>query len=59
MKEFTDTLITFATFDIVRLRGRLAKIDDPDMRAALVIFTLLADGVRFFLITSLFALVLI
>jgi len=59
MKEFTDTLITFATFDIVRLRGRLAKIDDPNMRAALVIFTLLADGVRFFLITSLFALVLI
>jgi hypothetical protein len=59
MKEFTDTLITFATFDIVRLRGRLAKIEDPDMRAALVIFTLLADGVRFFLITSLFALVLI
>ncbi|MCZ6862929.1 MAG: hypothetical protein O7I42_22130 [Alphaproteobacteria bacterium] len=59
MKELTDTLITFATFDIVRLRGRLAKIEDPDMRAALVIFTLLADGVRFFLITCLFALVLI
>lgn len=59
MKEFTDTLITFATFDITRLRGRLAKIEDPDMRAALVIFTLLADGVRFFLITCLFALVLI
>jgi hypothetical protein len=59
MKELTDTLITFATFDIVRLRARLAKIDDPDMRAALVIFTLLADGVRFFLITCLFALVLI
>lgn len=59
MKELIGTLTTVATFDIVRLRGRLAKIDDPDMRAALVIFTLLADGVRFFLITCLFALVLI
>lgn len=59
MKELIRTLATFATFDIVRLRGRLAKIEDPDMRAALVIFTLLADGVRFFLITTLFAMVLI
>lgn len=58
MKALFDTLVTFASFDLVRLRGRLAEIDDPDMRLAMIVFTLLSDAVRFFLITCLFALVL-
>ena len=59
MKGLVDNIATFASFDVVRLRRRLADIDDPDARSAMVVFTLLADGVRFFLITCLFSLVLI
>ena len=47
MKGFLDTFATMASFDIVRLRERLTRIEDPDMRSAMVVFTLLADAVRF------------
>lgn len=59
MKALIDTVVTFASFDLVRLRERLAAIDDPDMRLAMIVFTLLSDAVRFALITCLFALVLV
>ena len=59
MKALIENLVTVFSFDIVRLRERLAQIDDPNLRLAMITFTLLSDSVRFVLITCIFALVII
>lgn len=55
MKGLIENVVTVVSFDIVRLRERLAAIDDPDMKLVMIVFTLLSDAVRFALITSIFA----
>lgn len=51
------SVLTALTFDLVRLPDRLRKIDDPDDRKALVIFTAVSDTARCFLATVLYALI--
>lgn len=51
------TVLTALTFDLVRLPDRLRKIDDPDDRKALVIFTAVSDAARCFLAACLYALI--
>ncbi len=56
MRAVLDNAVTFVSFDIVKLRDRLHKIEDPSDRTNLVVLTLVADATRFFLITCLFTL---
>jgi len=46
-------------FDLLRLRERLAGIENEDVRALLIVFSMLADALRFVAVTCLFALFLL
>jgi len=46
-------------FDLLRLRARLAGIESQDMRTLLIVFSVLADALRFVAATCLFALFLL
>jgi len=56
MKGLIDIVVTLFGFDIVRLRQRLSNLDDPRTRGVLILFTMLADTIRFFVVTCLFVL---
>ncbi|MDH3235962.1 MAG: hypothetical protein OEQ29_20760 [Alphaproteobacteria bacterium] len=45
-------------FDLLRLRERLAGVENEDVRALLIVFSMLADALRFVALTCLFALLL-
>lgn len=59
MKKARDIAAMIFGFDLLRLRGRLAGMENEDMRALVIVSSLLADATRFVVLTVLFALVLI
>ena len=54
MKSVFDDVITAVTFDFVRLPGRLRRIDDPNRRRAMIIFTVVSDFARCFVALCVF-----
>ena len=58
MSFVTDILASLFGFDIVKLSQRLDTIEDRKNQILLVLFTLLADTIRFCLVTCLFILIL-
>jgi len=59
VKKARDIAAMIFGFDLLRLRGRLAGMENEDMRALVIVSSLLADATRFVVLTVLFALVLI
>ncbi len=58
MRAILDNAAIFISFDIVKLPDRLRLIKDSGARTNLVILTLVADSIRFFIITCLFTLLI-
>lgn len=58
MTFIIDILVSLFSFDIVKLSARLDALEDRKNQILLVFFTLLADTIRFFLVTCLFVLIL-
>jgi hypothetical protein len=54
----TDFLASLFGFDIVKLSARLDTLEDRKHKIVLVLFTLMADTIRFFVVTCLFVLIL-
>jgi hypothetical protein len=59
MRKAIDIAVHIFSFDLLQLRERLAGIENPDMRALLIVFSMLADALRFVAVTCLFALFLL
>jgi hypothetical protein len=59
MRMVSDIVVHIFSFDLLLLRERLARIEDQDMRALLIVFSMLADALRFVAVTCLFALFLL
>jgi len=58
MSFVVNILASLFGFDIVKLGQRLDTIEDRKNQILLVLFTLLADTIRFLLVTCLFILIL-
>jgi len=58
MSFVIDILSSLFSFDIVKLSARLDTLEDRKTQILLVLFTMLADSIRFFLVTCIFVLVL-
>lgn len=58
MSFVIDILSSLLSFDIVKLSARLDTLEDRKTQILLVLFTMLADSIRFFLVTCIFVLVL-
>jgi hypothetical protein len=58
MTFIVDILASLFGFDIVKLGARLDTMEDRKSQVLLVLFTLLADTIRFFLVTCIFVLIL-
>lgn len=58
MSFVIDILASLLSFDIVKLGERLDALEDRKTQILLVLFTMLADTIRFFLVTCIFVLVL-
>jgi len=58
MSFVIDILSSLFSFDIVKLGTRLDTLEDRKNQILLVLFTLLADTIRFFLVTCIFVLIL-
>lgn len=58
MTFVVDILASLFGFDIVKLNARLNTMEDRKQQVLLVLFTLLADTIRFFLVTCIFVLIL-
>ena len=54
----TDILASLFGFDIVKLNARLDTLEQRKDQILLVLFTLLADTIRFFLVTCIFVLII-
>jgi hypothetical protein len=59
MRRAIDIAGQIFSFDLLQLRARLAGVDNHDVRALLIVFSLLADALRFVAVTCLFALFLL
>jgi len=59
MRRAVDIAVHIFSFDLLLLRERLAGIENQDMRALLIVFSMLADALRFVAVTCLFALFLL
>jgi hypothetical protein len=59
MRKAIDIAGLIFGFDLLRLRGRLAGVENADIRALVIVFSMLADALRFVALTALFALVLV
>jgi hypothetical protein len=59
MRKAIDIAVHIFSFDLLLLRERLAGVENQDMRALLIVFSMLADALRFVAVTCLFALVLL
>ncbi|HUT50430.1 MAG TPA: hypothetical protein VM325_13905 [Alphaproteobacteria bacterium] len=58
MRKTIDIAGRILGFDLLRLRERLAGMENEDLRALVIVFSMLADALRFVALTALFALVL-
>jgi hypothetical protein len=58
MTFITEFLGSLFGFDIVKLSARLDTLDDRKHKIVLIMFTLMADMIRFFVVTCLFVLIL-
>lgn len=58
MTFLIDILGSIFGFDIVKLSARLDTLEDRKDQVLLVLFTLMADTIRFFLVMCLFVLIL-
>jgi hypothetical protein len=58
MTFITDILASLFGFDIVKLSARLDTLEHRRDQILLVLFTLMADTIRFFLVTCIFVLIL-
>ena len=58
MTFIIDILASLFGFDIVKLSARLDTMEDRKDQVLLVLFTLMADTIRFFLVMCLFVLIL-
>jgi len=58
MTFIIDILASLFGFDIVKLNARLDTLEDRKDQVLLVLFTLMADTIRFFLVMCLFVLIL-
>jgi hypothetical protein len=59
MRKAIDIAVHIFSFDLLLLRERLAGVENQDMRALLIVFSMLADALRFVAVTCLFALFLL
>jgi hypothetical protein len=59
MRKAIDIAGRIFGFDLLRLRERLAGVENEDMRMLLIVFSMLADALRFVAVTCLFALLLL
>ena len=59
MRKAIDIAVHIFSFDLLLLRERLAGIENQDVRALLIVFSMLADALRFVAVTCLFALFLL
>lgn len=59
MRKAIDIAGQIFGFDLLRLRGRLAGVENEDVRALLIVFSVLADALRFVAVTCLFALLVL
>jgi len=59
MRRTIDIAGRILGFDLLRLPGRLEGVENPDMRALVIVFSMLADAMRFVAVTCLFALFLL
>lgn len=58
MTFIIEILASIFGFDIVKLGARLDTLEDRKEQVLLVLFTLMADTIRFFLVMCLFVLIL-
>jgi hypothetical protein len=58
MTFIIDILSSLFSFDIIKLAARLDTLEDRKNQILLVLFTLLSDSIRFFLVTCIFFLIL-
>jgi hypothetical protein len=58
MTLIIDILTSLFSFDIIKLGARLDTLEDRKNQILLVLFTLVSDSIRFFLVTCLFFLIL-
>jgi len=58
MTFIIEILASIFGFDIVKLGARLDTLEDRKDQVLLVLFTLMADTIRFFLVMCLFVLIL-
>ncbi|MEJ2121678.1 MAG: hypothetical protein P8Z76_13425 [Alphaproteobacteria bacterium] len=58
MTLIIDILSSLFSFDIIKLSARLDALEDRKNQILLVLFTLLSDSIRFFLVTCIFFLIL-
>jgi len=59
MRALLTDLLALVSFDIVKLPGRLRGIDSEGERATMVMFTMIADSVRFFMVVCAVAVLLL
>ena len=59
MRKTIDIAGRILGFDLLRLPGRLEGVENQDMRALVIVFSMLADAMRFVAVTCLFALFLL
>ena len=58
MTLIINILSSLFSFDIIKLSARLDALEDRKNQILLVLFTLLSDSIRFFLVTCIFFLIL-